>query len=88
MYGICAQTRDPAGVAVRAMNAKIARRGPDGEGLYVERKFGIAVGARPELRRTLAGPRNDAHLGGEEHAGVLWPLFALGCWHETTMVSR
>jgi asparagine synthase (glutamine-hydrolysing) len=30
----------------------------------------------------------DAHRGGrEEHADVLWPLFALGCWYETRTVN-
>ena len=46
MCGICAHTGDREGAAVRAMNAEIVHRGPDDEGIHVDRDAGVALGAR------------------------------------------
>lgn len=46
MCGICGRTRDPDGAAVAAMNHALRHRGPDDEGVYVDRASGLALGAR------------------------------------------
>lgn len=46
MCGICGRTRDPEGRAVAAMAAAMVHRGPDDEGLHVDRRTGVALGAR------------------------------------------
>lgn len=46
MCGICAHTDDPAGAAVRAMNAELVHRGPDDDGYYLDAASGAALGAR------------------------------------------
>src|SRR5690349_19675449 len=46
MCGICADTRDPDGAAVRRMLPTMVHRGPDDEGIYVDREAGVAIGAR------------------------------------------
>jgi asparagine synthase (glutamine-hydrolysing) len=46
MCGICAHTHDPAGAAVRAMNAELVHRGPDDHGYHVDPAAGVALGAR------------------------------------------
>lgn len=46
MCGICGRTLDPDGVAVAAMNRALRHRGPDDEGVYIDRVSGLALGAR------------------------------------------
>ncbi len=46
MCGICGRTLDPDGAAVAAMNRALRHRGPDDEGVYVDRASGLALGAR------------------------------------------
>lgn len=46
MCGICGRTRDPEGTAVAAMNDALRHRGPDDEGVYVDHRTGVALGAR------------------------------------------
>ena len=46
MCGICGHTRDPEGVAARAMNAAMVHRGPDDEGVHSDPASGVSLGAR------------------------------------------
>jgi asparagine synthase (glutamine-hydrolysing) len=46
MCGICGHTRDPEGVAARAMNAAMVHRGPDDEGVHSDAAAGVSIGAR------------------------------------------
>ncbi len=46
MCGICGHTRDPEGVAARAMNAAMVHRGPDDEGVHSDAASGVSLGAR------------------------------------------
>jgi asparagine synthase (glutamine-hydrolysing) len=46
MCGICGSTRDPDGRAVGVMNRSMVHRGPDDDGVYVDRSAGVALGAR------------------------------------------
>jgi asparagine synthase (glutamine-hydrolysing) len=46
MCGICGSTRDPEGVAARAMNAAMVHRGPDDEGVHSDAAAGVSLGAR------------------------------------------
>jgi len=46
MCGICGRTLDRDGAAVAAMNRALRHRGPDDEGVYVDRVSGLALGAR------------------------------------------
>ncbi len=46
MCGICGRTRDRDGEAVAAMNEALRHRGPDDEGVYVDRAAGLALGAQ------------------------------------------
>ncbi len=46
MCGICGRTLDPDGAAVAAMNRALRHRGPDDEGVYIDRASGLALGAR------------------------------------------
>jgi asparagine synthetase B (glutamine-hydrolysing) len=46
MCGICGRTLDADGTAVAAMNRALRHRGPDDEGVYVDRASGLALAAR------------------------------------------
>jgi len=50
MCGICGRTLDPDGAAVAAMNRALRHRGPDDEGVFVDRASGLALGARRAAR--------------------------------------
>jgi asparagine synthase (glutamine-hydrolysing) len=46
MCGICASSHDPDGAASAAMCARLRHRGPNDEGVHVDRGAGVSIGAR------------------------------------------
>lgn len=46
MCGICGHTADWDATVVQRMNARLVHRGPDDEGVYVDKRAGVALGAR------------------------------------------
>jgi asparagine synthase (glutamine-hydrolysing) len=46
MCGICGSTRAGDGSSIRAMNAAMEHRGPDDEGVHLDRSAGVGLGAR------------------------------------------
>ena len=55
MCGICGSTADPKGKEAAAMAAEMVHRGPDDEGVFVDPKHGLSLGARRLAIIDLAG---------------------------------
>jgi asparagine synthetase B (glutamine-hydrolysing) len=83
MCGICSHTQDPTGVVVRAMNAEIVRRGPDDEGVHVDREAGIGIGAR----RLTSTPFPDGR-GGRGSTDPACTGMHSGTWRRPVKTGR
>jgi asparagine synthase (glutamine-hydrolysing) len=70
MCGICADTRDPDGAALRRMLPCMVHRGPDDEGAYVDPASGVGLGARRLSILDIAG----GHQPIANEDGTIWAV--------------
>jgi asparagine synthase (glutamine-hydrolysing) len=71
MCGICGKTDDPHATAVAKMSDALRHRGPDDDGTYLDKRSGVALGARRLSIIDVAGGHQP--LSNED--GSIWAVF-------------